>query len=178
MKDLMNGNAVKDIDKWASAKTTFTFDGRKEKEVDEITFYQFVNSYWEGSNIDVDDEETDWEVSGADIEGVSDERNMSSLPSPITKESIREVPPPIFKRSKRMLKKRRRRRFLFNIKIKIFRLTRTRKFRFRPLKWWLFKKRTTRILQRKKSVKLRYRIRRKGKSWLTRYKRLIRKRRR
>jgi hypothetical protein len=178
IEDLMNGNAVKDIDKWARAKTTFTFDGRKEKELDEITFYQFVNSFWEGSNIDVDDEETDWEVSGADIDGVSDERNMSSLPAPITKESLREVPPPIFKRSKRMLKKRRRRRFLFNIKIKIFRLTRTRTFKFRPTKWWLFKKRVSRIIQRKKSVKLRYRIRRKGKTWLTRYKKLIRKRRR
>lgn len=178
IEDLMNGKMVKDFDKWARARTKFIYDGRKEKEIDDITFYQFENSFYSGSSIDIDDEEVDWETSNADLVGISDERNISNLPEPITKETIRETVPPIFIRTKTMLTKKRKRRFRFNIKLKIFRFTKTRTFKFRPIKWWMFKQRATRAADKLKSSKVRYRIRRQGKSWLGRFKSLIKKRRR
>lgn len=174
INDLMNGNMVKDIDKWSKVRTTYIYDGRKEKEIDEISFFQFVNSFYTGSSIDIDDEETDWDVSNADIVGVSDERNISSLPSPIIKESTKEVNPP---NTKNMLKKLRRKRLLFNIEEKIFRHTKSRTINFRPIKWWLFKDRDSRIKETNLSSSVRNIIQREGKTWLSTFKKLIKKRR-
>ncbi len=175
--DLTNGFAVKDMDRWCKAKTTFINDGRKEKEIDELTFFHFINSFYTGAFINIDDEETDWDESGADIIGISDERSIPQDPAPIFKESIREIEPPIFNRSKHTLIKRRLRRLIFNIKLTLFRFTVERSFSFRPVKWWLFKTIESRAIEQAQSSTIRYRIEREGKSWLKQITSLIKKRR-
>lgn len=178
IKDLMNGKLIKDITRWAKVTTTLIDDGKKEKEIDETQFFQFENSFYEGSKIEIDDNEVDWDVSGANIIGFSDERNVITPPEPILEESFREREQPIFKRTKAMLRKRRKRRFLFNIKSKILNVTRQRSFQYNRTKWWLFKNVQARVKERLKSSRVRFRIRRQGKGWLNKVRGLIKKRRR
>jgi len=177
ISDLMNGKLIKDITRWAKVTTTLIDDGKNEKEVDNITFYQFEKDFYTGSSIEIDDEETDWDLSGANIIGFSDERNVISAPDPILEENIRERQQPIFDRTKAMLRKRRKKRYIFNVKTRILDVSKTRTFEFKRTKWWLFKKVSTRVQERLKSSKIRFRIRRKGKEWLTNVKKLTNKRR-
>ncbi len=178
INDLMNGYSVKDIDRWCRVKTTFINDGRKEREIDETSYYHFINSFYNASSIIIDDETTDWDESGADIIGISDERSIPKEPTPIIKESIREIEPPIFNRSKSTLIKRRMSRLIFNTKTSIFNYTITRSFAFKPVKWWLFKDIADRKNEEIQSSTIRYRIEREGKSWLNQIANLISKKRR
>jgi hypothetical protein len=178
INDLMNGYCVKDMDRWCRVKTTFINDGRKEREIDETSYYHFINSFYNASSIIIDDETTDWDESGADIIGISDERSIPKEPTPIIKESIREIEPPIFNRSKSTLIKRRMSRLIFNTKTSIFNYTITRSFAFKPVRWWLFKDIADRKSEQIQSSTVRYRIEREGKSWLNQIANLISKKRR
>lgn len=178
VNDLMNGHTVKSLDKWCRVRETFINDGRKEKEIEEISFFNFVNSFYIGDNILIDDELTDWDISGATILGISDERSIPRSPEPVLIETIREIEPPIFNRSKFTLIKRRMKRLIFNTKETILNLTTTRTFQFRPVKWWLFKTLESRIVEDNQSSTVRFRIEREGKTWLNQIANLITKRRR
>ncbi len=177
VQDLTNGYLVKNIDKWSQIKTTFINDGRKEKEIDETSYYYFINSYYSASPIMIDDETVDWDESGADIIGISDERSIPQDPTPVFKESIREIEPPIFNRSKNTLMKRRMSRLILNTKTTLFNYTVSRSFQFRPVKWWLFKTIESRAKQDIQSSTIRYRIEREGKTWLNQVFNLISKNR-
>lgn len=172
--DLMNNYLIKNSIKWSKSRIKIINDGRKETEISEIKYFEFPTEYYKDSHIEIDDTETDWDVSKADIVGVSDERNIS-VPNPIQSIPLKDKTPGNVKNTPNTLIKRRKRRFVFNIKKKILDFTNSNDFR--PLKWWLFKDVNSRKDEYKNTNLIKEAVDRSNKSWLNKVSKLIRKRR-
>ncbi len=175
--DLTNGKIVKDISKWSSFKISVTNDGKIETETKETSYFYFAQIFYDGSFITIDDEVVDWDVSGANIIGISNERSVPRAPAPILTVMSRDVEPDTFERSKSMLTKRRMSRVIINIKEKIENVSASRTFQFRPVKWWLFKDLDTRAKNANKTSSIIAEVERQGKAWLTQLSKLLFKRR-
>lgn len=173
----MNDYLVKDTDRWCMVSNIYSNNGINEIESEEIKYFLFNSDYYSDSYIEIDDEKIDWDESGANIIGISNERSLLKSPEPILSKSIREKEQVIYNRSQANLIKRRMSRIILNTKVDILNVTVKRSFEFRPVKWWLFKTVQSRINESLESSTVRYRIERKGKTWLNQIKNLIKKRR-
>lgn len=174
--DLTNNSAPHNMSKWSHYKTTYINDGRNEQEYDEISYFQFIESVYSGSSIAIDDSLVDWDISGATILGISDERSQPIAPKPVLTKTIREIKPTIIPDTKYNLMKRRMNRLNFNIKTKILNVTIQRTFQFRPIKWWLFKTIESRVVESTYSSTLRFNVIRQG-NWTNQVLKLINKNR-
>ncbi len=105
IKDLMGGKMISDMARWAKIKSTFSNDGNSETELDEVTYYQFESTYFNGSDILTDTDSLTWELSEVDILGFSDERYISSTPTPTKSTSVNVIEKPSFKKTKFVLEK-------------------------------------------------------------------------
>lgn len=108
LKDLMGGKMISDMSKWARVKTTFSNDGNKENEKDEISYFQFESTYFPSADIQVNTENLDWIVSEAPIVGFSDERYVSTPPPPTVTETSTVEEKPVFTKSEFMLDKKKK----------------------------------------------------------------------
>ncbi len=106
LKDLMGGKMIADMSRWARIKTSFSNDGFKENEKDEVAYFHFESAYFPASDIQVNVDSLNWIVSDANIVGFSDERYVSTPPPPSTKESIVIEQKPTFKKNEFMLAKK------------------------------------------------------------------------
>lgn len=177
INDLMNNYLVKDMDRWCKVRILYTNDGINEKEDEIITFYHFNNSYYTNSFISIDDTLTDWDESGAEIIGISNERSILKDPAPILTETIRQKAIPVFNRTKDTLIKRKLSKVLINTKTEILNYTIKRSFEFTPIRWWLTKTLPSRINENVQSSTIKTKIEREGSGWLNKVKKLITKKR-
>lgn len=178
LKDLTDNYLIKSIDRWCSMKAIVINDGKNATITDETSYYHFIQTYYGAENISIDDNVVDWDISGAKIIGISNERSLLQDPSPIFTNNVIEITSPQTPITKNTLLKRRMSRLVLNVKESIFNYTTKRSFEYTFInKWWLFKTIESRTNEQNLSSTVRYRIEREGKNWLTQISNLINKKR-
>ena len=95
ISDLMDGHMIKNIDKWSKIVLNHTNDGNVETDVEQNIFFQFETEYFTGSDIQVNISDMTWIVSGAGINGISDERYISNPIPSTTSTSITNINKPV-----------------------------------------------------------------------------------
>lgn len=176
INDLTNNYVPKEMDKWIKYNKTIVNDGKNSSVSEAITNFYFLNSFYNiAEPIIIDDTLVDWDISGADIVAVSDERSISKLPMPIfTKSKIEES---IFVRSESNLTKRRVERIVLNAKTEILNFTKSIETS-NTVKWWLFKTLGQRIIESKNTSVVRLLIENNTKTAVNKINSLLKKFRR